>query len=169
MLIRMLEPGDEAVIRKFFERIPEADLRFFKEDFLDPGALARWMSDSRVRRLIAIDGDGEVRGYAALVPGIGWSAHVAELRVVVDPEQRRQGLGSQLVWEALELTRDLDVKKLIVEVVAEQASAVAMFNGLGFHQEAVLPSHLRDRSGKEHDLVLLANTGLLSHHLHGAA
>lgn len=168
MLIRRLEPGDEAAIRKFFERIPEADLRFFKEDFLEPGALTRWMSDPRVRRLIAMDGEGEVRGYAAVVPGIGWSAHIAELRVVVDPEQRRQGLGSQLVWKALNLTRDLDVKKLIVEVVAEQASAVAMFQGLGFHEEAVLPSHVRDRSGNEHDLVLLANAGLLAHHLHGA-
>jgi ribosomal protein S18 acetylase RimI-like enzyme len=168
MLIRRLKTGDEDVTRAFFERIPEADQRFFKEDVLDSGIWLRLTGDSRARRLLAIDDEGQVRGYAAVVPGVGWSAHVAELHVIVDPEQRRQGLGSQLAWKALELTRELDLKKLMVEVVAEQAGAVAMFQGLGFYREAVLPRHVRDRDGKEHDLLLLANTGLLALHLHGA-
>ena len=167
MLIRRLKPSDEDVTRAFFERIPERDQRFFKEDVLDSGIWSRLTGDSRARRLIAIDDDGHVRGYAAVVPGVGWSAHVAELQVIVDPEQRCRGLGSKLVWKALELTWELDLKKLIVEVVAEQTGAVAMFHGLGFYQQAVLPGHVRDRDGKEHDLLLLANIGLLALHVQG--
>jgi ribosomal protein S18 acetylase RimI-like enzyme len=131
--------------------------------------MPRWISESRVRRLIAIDDERNVRGYAAVVPGVGWSAHVAELHVIVDPEQRRHGLGSQLVWKTLELAGELNVKKLVVEVVAEQQAAVEMFEGLGFYPEAVLPGHVRDRDGKEHDLLLLANTGLLALELQGLA
>jgi ribosomal protein S18 acetylase RimI-like enzyme len=162
MLIRNLESGDESITQAFFERVPEADQRFFKEDVLDASTLSRWTADRRVARLIAIDEEGDVRGYAAIVPGVGWSAHVAELQVIVDPGSRRQGLGSRLVWRALELTRALELEKLVVEVVAQQSTAVRMFEGLGFYQEAVLPGHVRDRSGKTHDLLLLANTGLLA-------
>lgn len=169
MVIRKLEQGDENATRGFFERIPEADQRFFKEDVLEPGTVERWTADARVRRLIAIADDGTVRGYAAVVPGVGWSKHVAELHVIVDPDERRDGLGTQLVWKALELTRELDLGKLVVEVVAEQEGAVEMFERLGFCREAVLPGHVRDRDGKEHDLVLLANTGLLAAELEGAA
>ena len=169
MVIRRLEEGDEEATRRFFACVPEADQRFFKEDVLERGAVERWVADARVRRLVAIADDGTVRGYAAVVPGVGWSKHVAELHVIVDPEQRREGLGTQLVWKALELTRELDLGKLVVEVVAEQESAVAMFERLGFYREAVLPGHVRDRDGAEHDLVLLANTGLLAAELQGAA
>jgi len=44
-----------------------------------------------------------------------------------------------------------------------------MFERLGFCRESVLPGHVRDRDGKEHDLVLLANTGLLAAEFEGAA
>lgn len=161
-MIRNLQSGDESNVRAFFERVPESDQRFFKEDVLDPSTLSRWTADARIRRLVAVDEAGEVRGYAAIVPGIGWSAHVAELQLIVDPSHRRQGLGSRLVWKALELTRALQLEKLVVEVVAQQASAVRMFEGLGFYQEAILPGHVRDRNGQRHDLLLLANTGLLA-------
>jgi L-amino acid N-acyltransferase YncA len=170
MLIRRLEPSDEDATRAFFERIPESDQRFFKEDVVgDPEVLSRWAADERARRLVAVDDQDRVRGYAAVIPGVGWSSHVAELHVIVDPDQRREGLGSELVWKALEATRDLTLSKLVVEVVAEQASAVAMFQALGFQPEAVLPGHVRDREGTEHDLVLLANTGLAALELEGAA
>ena len=163
MVIRRLESSDEDAARAFFARVPDSDQRFFKEDVVgDRDVVRRWLGDTRARRLVAVDDAGCVRGYAAVVPGVGWSAHVAELHVIVDPESRRDGIGSRLVWKALEVTRELDLTKLVVEVVAEQASAVAMFQALGFAPEAVLPNHVRDRQGREHDLILLANTGVLA-------
>jgi ribosomal protein S18 acetylase RimI-like enzyme len=163
MVIRPLQRGDEDATRAFFARVPERDQRFFKEDVVgDPSVVERWLADPRSRRLVAVDDEEAVRGYAAVVPGIGWSSHVAELHVVVDPDARREGIGSRLVWQALALTRELSLAKLVVEVVAEQEEAVAMFQTLGFQPEAVLPGHVRDRDGITHDLILLANTGVLA-------
>src|SRR3954469_4440646 len=137
MVVRKLNSGDEDATRAFFARVPERDQRFFKEDVVgEPSVVERWLADPRSRRLVAVDDDGAVRGYAAVVPGIGWSSHVAELHVVVDPDCRRAGIGSRLVWRALAVTRDLDLAKLVVEVVAEQEEAVAMFQALGFQSEA---------------------------------
>ena len=52
---------------------------------------------------------------------------------------------------------ELGLKKLNVEVVAEQEGAVAMFGGLGFQAEGLLRDHVRDRGGELRDLVLLAH------------
>jgi L-amino acid N-acyltransferase YncA len=168
MQIRSLQAGDEAAMRRFLDRTPEGDRRLFNEDSLDDATVARWLQGGRTRRLVAVDDDGEVRGYAAVVPGVGWSAHVGELQVVVDPDVRRQGLGSDLVFHALQLTGELELAKLVVEVVAGHAEDVAMFQALGFEREAVLPGHVRDGEGREHDLLLLANSGMPAVEYEGA-
>lgn len=45
-----------------------------------------------------------------------------------------------------------------MEVVADQSPAVAMFQSLGFQAEALLRDHVRDRSGRLRDLILLAHS-----------
>ena len=42
----------------------------------------------------------------------------------------------------------MGLKKLVVEVIADQAPLIAMFRGLGFEPEALLTDHVRDRSGQ---------------------
>jgi hypothetical protein len=49
------------------------------------------------------------------------------------------------------------LKKLVVEVVAEQGAALALFTELGFTGEALLVDHIRDRSGELRDLLVLAH------------
>lgn len=157
MIIRPLELDDAAAARAFFARIPEGDRRFFKEDVLDPAAVERWNTDPRTRRLVAVTDEGEICGYEALVPGVDWSAHVAELRVVVDPASRHEGVATQLVRRAILMALELGVSKLVVEVVADQDGAVALFRSLGFRPEALLRDHVKDRDGGEHDLMLLVH------------
>ena len=88
----------------------------------------------------------------------GWSDHVGDLRLVVDPEARGQGLGRALARWALLQAVDGGLAKLSVEVVAEQEGAVAMFTGLGFQAEALLRDHVRDRDGELRDLIVLSHS-----------
>ena len=53
---------------------------------------------------------------------------------------------------------DMELRKLVVEVIADQASLIAMFRSLGFEPEALLIDHVRDRSGEMRDLIVLANS-----------
>ncbi|HEX6349116.1 MAG TPA: GNAT family N-acetyltransferase [Candidatus Dormibacteraeota bacterium] len=155
--IKNLEEADEAAVLAFFERIPAADRNFFKEDLRDAGAVRAWLRDPRLRRAVAVEEDGSVAGYAALIPGLGWSGHVGELRLVVDPRRRRQGVGRRLAqWAVLEAIRQ-GLEKLTVEVVAQQEAAVAMFQQLGFAGEALLTDQVRDRDGELRDLLVLAH------------
>jgi ribosomal protein S18 acetylase RimI-like enzyme len=155
--IRLLEPGDTAAVLAFFDRIPEGDQTFFKEPVDGAATVAAWLADDRSRRLIGLDDTGEVIGYVAVIPGVGWSGHVAELRLVVDPKRRGQGLGRRLASAGLEAAVEAGLTKVVVEVVAEQVSTIALFQQLGFVAEALLEDHVRDASGRLTDLIVLSN------------
>jgi len=156
MELRAPAAGDLDALMDFFGRVPESERTFFKEPVLDRQIVESWLSADRGRRGIALE-DGGVAGYVAVVPLPGWSDHVGELRLVVDPGQRGRGLGRDLARWALLQALECGLTKLLVEVVAEQEGAVAMFQALGFHAEGLLRDHVRDRHGDLRDLVLLAH------------
>jgi RimJ/RimL family protein N-acetyltransferase len=156
MEIRPPSPDDLDALLAFFARIPEAERTFFKEPVLERDAVEGWLAGGPGRRGLACEA-GDVAGYVAVVPLAGWSDHVGEVRLVVDPRHRGQGVGRTLARWALLQAFELKLSKLYVEVVAEQEGAVAMFTGLGFQAEGLLRDHVRDRDGQLRDLVLLAH------------
>jgi ribosomal protein S18 acetylase RimI-like enzyme len=156
MEIRPLQPADRTAIESFLERVPEGDRTFFKEDVTDPSVIDSWARPGSARSL-AVDGD-TVLGYVAVVPLQGWSSHVGEVRVIVDPEHRGQGIGRALARHAVMEALGLGLTKMVVEVVAEQAPTIAMFRSYGFDPEALLRDHVRDRGGELRDLMILAHS-----------
>jgi L-amino acid N-acyltransferase YncA len=155
--IRPIRPEDARLFGDFVERIPEGDRTFFKEDLLDEEVVAFLLAGRRGIRLAAVTADGRIVAYGAVMPGVGWSGHVGEVRLVVVPEMRRAGIGRRLAQRLVVEALRLGIEKLVVEVVADQQAAVLMFQDLGFEAEALLRDHVRDRGGRLHDLVLLAH------------
>src|SRR5438093_12617954 len=139
MEIRALEARDQQAVTRFLERVPEGDRTFFKEDVDDPEVRATWMRPGASRSL-AVDGD-TVLGYVAVVPLQGWSSHVGEVRVIVDPDHRGRGIGRALARRAVLEALQLGLTKMVIEAVADQEPAVAMFRSLGFVPEALLKDH----------------------------
>ena len=148
-----LAPAAEA----FFARVPEGDRTFFKEDVLDKSAVQAWASDTRAKRIVAVEDDGTIVGYVAVIPGVGWSSHVGEVRVVVDPTRRRSGIGRTLARRGLIEGLSLGLHKLTVEVVLEQTATAALFEDIGFEREAILCDHVEDRQGELRDLLVLSH------------
>jgi L-amino acid N-acyltransferase YncA len=156
MEIRPIEPGDAPTLARFFDRIPESDRTFLKEPVNDPAVVAEWARPGAARA-IAVE-DGAVIGSVAVIPLHGWSSHVGEIRLVVDPDHRGRGVGRALARRAVLDALELSLAKLVVEVIADQEALVAMFRSLGFEPEALLTDHVRDRSGELRDLLVLANS-----------
>jgi ribosomal protein S18 acetylase RimI-like enzyme len=155
-----LTPGHCEALLGFFADLPEGDRTFIKEDVTDPAVVRSWTgADAGGRRWVALeDGDGSsVLGYLAVRRLAGWSDHVGEVRLVISPGRRGTGLGRQLARHALTQAVDDGLSKLVVEVVAEQSAAVALFSDLGFSGEALLEDHIRDRNGELRDLMVLAH------------
>ena len=87
MEIRSVHAADEPAVERFVARIPEGDRTFFKEDVNGTDVVAFWQRRGGVTT-IAVD-EGEVIGYGAVIPLQGWSSHVGEVRVIVDPGDAR--------------------------------------------------------------------------------
>ena len=154
--MRALERDDVDALRRFFARVPEGDRTFFREDVLQPGVVERWLADPDQHRLIGFV-DGDIGGHVAVIRGVGWSRHVGEIRLVVDPEHRRRGLGRLLAQRAVVEAVEMGTTKLVVEVVAAQEPTVEMFTKLGFEPEGLLKDHVRNQAGEVHDLLVLAH------------
>ncbi|WP_231839492.1 GNAT family N-acetyltransferase [Blastococcus saxobsidens] len=162
-----MELGPERcdALLRFFGELPEGDLTFIKEEVTDPETVRSWATgDSAGGRWVAVDtggegGDGrdDVTGYVAVRPLPGWSDHVGEVRLVVAPSRRGSGLGRELARQALVGAVSSGLSKLVVEVVAEQGAALALFTDLGFSGEALLRDHIRGRDGELRDLMVLAH------------
>jgi L-amino acid N-acyltransferase YncA len=156
MEIRRLETGDEVALTRFLSRIPEGDRTFFKENVLDAEVVGSWVQRGEARSL-AIEG-GDVVGTVAVIPLQGWSSHVGEVRVIVDPQHRKRGIGRALAHYAVFEALGLGLRKMVVEVIADQEATVGMFRSLGFEPEALLRDHVCDDEGGLHDLMLLAHS-----------
>jgi L-amino acid N-acyltransferase YncA len=146
----------------FFGALQEGDLTFIKEEVTDPETVRSWATDTAPGgRWVVVGDDGEVTGYVAVRPLPGWSDHVGEVRLVVAAAHRGTGLGRELARRALVEAVGAGLTKLVVEIVAEQGAALALFTELGFTGEALLTDHIRDRNGELRDLMVLA------HHVQG--
>ena len=156
MEIRQVQTSDEAAVERFLGRIPESDRSFFKEDVTDPDVVAFWTRRGGITA-VAVE-NGEVVGYGAVIPLQGWSSHVGEVRVIIDPDHRRHGVGRSLAQRAVLSALELGLTKLVVEVIADQEPTIAMFRSLGFDPEALLEDQVRDQSGELHDLMILAHS-----------
>ena len=154
MTIQDFTPGHVEQLSALFGRLPESDLTFIKED-VSPAALADWPSTPG-QRWVDVDDDGTVNGIAALLRLTGWSDHVAELRLVVDPSTRGRGIGRTLAKHAVTHAVRSGLLKVVVEVPVAHERITEMFLDLGFTGEALLRDHFRDRSGELQDLIMLA-------------
>jgi ribosomal protein S18 acetylase RimI-like enzyme len=155
--ITELGPEHLPALTRFFDELPSGDLTFIKEDVTNPATLRSWIEHlDAVMRWVGLDGDAVV-GFLAVRRLPGWSDHVGEIRLVVHPARRHAGLGTALARQALASGVRAGLRKLVVELVADQVGAQAMFAGLGFTGEALLRDHIRDRDGALRDLVVLAH------------
>jgi ribosomal protein S18 acetylase RimI-like enzyme len=158
--IRMMRPADEALVLEFAQKLPVHDLLFLPRNISEPKVLAAWVKEierGSITSLLAVK-SGRVVGCGTIVRDpLSWSPHVGEIRNVISPDVRGQGVGRALSQETFALALSGGLEKLLVQMTVDQTGAIAIFEGLGFKAEALLHDHVRDSAGKKHDIVVLAH------------
>ena len=150
---------DAPTLLEFYRSLPSEDLLYLREDVTKPEAMDRWVdgieSEQVWHLLVAHEGriiaDGELD-----FPYHGWSKHVGELRLVIDPDFRGSGLSSLIIRELLVQAIDEGLHKVIVQMTVDQHAAIHLCSKFGFRHEAVLSEHVQDQHGQLRDLVIMA-------------
>jgi L-amino acid N-acyltransferase YncA len=157
--LRSLIPQDRAAIGDFFERVPEDDRAFLKEDLINRYEVEVWLDEIDIDRetvIVAVVGNRIVGAGVLQRQRHGWSRHVGEIRIVADPSFRRRGLGHALADAIVDLAHNAGLEKLMAEMVSDRPEPIRVFKRLGFRTEATFNDQVKDRHGNTHDLLTMA-------------
>src|ERR1700694_1986841 len=158
--LRMMGPADEAAVLEFATQLLRHALLVLPRNISEPKVLAAWIKEiehGSITSLLAVK-SGRVVGCGTIVRDpLSWSPHVGEIRNVVSPDVRGQGVGRALSQETFALALSIGLEKLLVQMTVDQTGAIAIFEGLGFRAEALLHDHVRDLTGEKHDIVVLGH------------
>ncbi|MGE0820585.1 MAG: N-acetyltransferase family protein [Candidatus Binatia bacterium] len=158
--LRMMEAVDGPWMLDFAQQLPYHDLMFLRRDITKQAGIDKWVRDieNGVMYTVIAEDEKQVLGYSSLYRNdFDWSRHVAELRVLIAPRARGIGLGRVLTREAFNVALTLGIQKVVARMTLDQTGARTVFEELGFRPEALLRDEVKDRAGKTHDILLMAN------------
>jgi len=157
--VRPLEPDDKIRLLEFFERIPEEERYYLKENVASAKVIQGWTTNmdlSKVIPIVAVVGDAIVADATLHLNRTPARHHLGEVRVVVDPAYREVGLGGRLIREMLDIAANLGLVKVVFELVAQrEMEAVCAAERVGFKEVATLEDRVKDFWGNYQDLILL--------------
>lgn len=158
--IRPFKHADAAAVATFAHSLPEHDLLFLSRDIKHARVIEAWrdaIDAGEIESLVAIDGSETVVATTAIVRDpLGWSPHVAEIRLLVSPAMRGKGIGRALLEATIALAQEAGATKLTARMTPDQRGAITLFEEAGFRGEAMLRDHVRGRDGQFHDLAILS-------------
>lgn len=156
--IRRIEPGDADSLLSYAQTLPRHDIVYMRRNLSTQEGIEKWfraLANGYIFAYVAIL-NGKVVGYSSLnLTGLDWSSHVADIRVSVSPDVRKSGLGRVLVREAFRLAVTLGVEIVRASMTPDQKGARALFEELGFKNEAIMKDHVKDLDGAYHDLLVM--------------
>ena len=159
LTLRLLERADRDAILEFARNLPTHDLLFLRRDITDPAAVDQWLDDideGYYTTVVAVR-DDRIVGYTSVAADrLGWTRHVAELRVLISEEMRGKRLGRVLTEQAFALAKERGVKKMMAQMTTDQEAAIKVFSRMGFQREARLRNQVMDRDGALHDLQIMS-------------
>jgi L-amino acid N-acyltransferase YncA len=157
--LRLMTASDADRIMAFARALPEQDLLFLRADITDPRIVAQWVQNIAAERTVTVvaEAGGNLAGYVSLhYNQVTWQRHLGEIRIQVGLSYRSHGLGRILAGEIFGVARDLGLRKIVAQMTVEQKGAIATFERLGFHPEALLQDFVIDRAGRTHDRVVMS-------------
>jgi RimJ/RimL family protein N-acetyltransferase len=159
VVLRLMQRRDRDHIVDFARSLPPDSLLFLRKDITDPEVVDEWVRDIERGRAVTVlaETDSELLAYCSLwLDETFWGRHMAEIRVLVCPEYRGQGIALQLATDIFAIAKALGIEKIIARMTPEQERTRARLERLGFKKEALLQGFVLDRDGKARDLLVMS-------------
>jgi RimJ/RimL family protein N-acetyltransferase len=140
VLLRPLQQDDKQALVDLFARASQDDLEYFRDDAGKAEVVESWVDTLNLQRvfpLVAVV-DDLIVGDATLHFRERYHRHLAWVRIFLDREYRRRGIGTLMLQSLIEIARRLGLKQLYSEVVTSQPRVIKAFEDLGFQREVTL-------------------------------
>lgn len=113
----------------------------FPEDPWPLEAFVHELSNEYSQPVVAWDQDGTLIGYM-INWFIGPEVHVAN--IAVDPECRGQGLGREMMKQAIRMSREAGAEEMVLEVRVGNIPAINLYLSLGFQKVYIRKFYYRN-------------------------
>jgi L-amino acid N-acyltransferase YncA len=156
--IRNLTVKDLDRLMSFYRSLPEEDLKYLRVDVTNRNVVKQRIEAAEaanIFRIIALKGDSIIADGALELTTEEWRKHQGELRVIVDGEFRRKGVGMIIMRELYFLAIEKKVEKVVAKMMKPQIAARTICKKLGFREEVLIPDYVKDQTSKFQDLVIM--------------
>jgi RimJ/RimL family protein N-acetyltransferase len=158
LLVRPAVPADSDALVRLGRAVagePEGWLTYERSPADERRNVKSVRRDPNVAVFVAETEAGVVGRVSIARDGNPHSHHVAELGLMVDAAERRRGIGTALMEEAIKWARGAGVTKVELHVFPHNEPAIALYRKLGFHEEGHRQRHYRI-GGRYVDAILMA-------------
>jgi RimJ/RimL family protein N-acetyltransferase len=157
LLLRPLTKEDKEGLKALFARASGRDLEYFRSDAGDPAVVESWVDNldlERVFPLVAIV-DDKIVGDATLHFGEHYHRHRAWVRIFLDRDYRRQGIGTLMLRCLINIARRVGLQQLYAEVLTNQPQVIKAFEDLGYQHEVTLRDYFITEGGDTLDMDIM--------------
>lgn len=157
LLLRPLCRKDRQNLEGLFARASKQDLELFRSDAGNPAVIKSWVDDLDLKRVFSLVAvvDDRIVGDATLHLGEHYDRHRAGVRVFLDHEYRRQGIGTLMLRSLIEIARRVGLEQLYAEILTTQHQVIKAFEDLGFQHQAMFPDYFVTDKGETLDMDIM--------------
>ena len=157
--IRLMGAKDKEPFLRFARKLPPDDLLYLRFDITDEREVDEWLESihrNRTITLLAWAGNEIIGGVALTHSETDWTRHIGDIRVLfVSVDVRGEGLGRFLAEEIFVIAELLGLDRISSQMTHDNASAQAVFRGLGFESVALLQGFAMARDDVPRDLLVM--------------
>jgi RimJ/RimL family protein N-acetyltransferase len=162
LLLRPLSKDDKTALVDLFARAPAEELKYFRDDAADATVVESWVDNldlKRVYPLVAVvddkRGNAHIVGDATLHFRERYHRHLAWVRIFLDRDYRRRGIGTLMLRSLIEIARTVGLQQLYIEVVSTQHNVIKALLDQGFQHEVTLHDYFMTSEGETLDMSVL--------------
>ncbi|HEX8680861.1 MAG TPA: GNAT family N-acetyltransferase [Ardenticatenaceae bacterium] len=140
--LRLLQRDDTERLVRLYRDVRGDDALVMRDDMSNPEVVHSWVRqmDNEQGFSIVAEREEELLGQVSLHRRLkSPQPNIAQLRLYVRQDVRQTGLGWHLLDEAFEVSQELKLEQLVMEMFVDNAPVISAFERRGFRREAILP------------------------------
>jgi RimJ/RimL family protein N-acetyltransferase len=157
VLLRPLSEGDAGQLADLFARAAHEDLERFRSDPTDRQVVEGWVKDLDLSKVfpVVVVVNGRIIGDATIHFGAKFQRHLGWVRLFLDREFRRRGIGTLMIRTLIDIARRVGLHQLHALVPADQPQVIKAFEHQGFKNEFVHQDYAILHDGRTLDVAEL--------------